>query len=80
MKKTIRYQVDQGMVEKEVNYIPFRYIHAFVISLIEVAMVVGIVVVLCYHVPYFYLAAWCTEIACVIRIVASDDNPEYKIP
>lgn len=80
MKKTIRYQVDQGMVEKEVNYIPFRYILAFVISLIEVAMVVGIVVVLCYHVPYFYLAAWCTEIACVIRIVASDDNPEYKIP
>ncbi|MBO5300430.1 MAG: PLDc N-terminal domain-containing protein [Clostridia bacterium] len=35
---------------------------------------------LCYYVPYFYLAAWATEIFCVIRIIASDDNPDYKVP
>ena len=34
----------------------------------------------CYYVPYFYLAAWATEIFCVIRIIASDDNPDYKVP
>lgn len=34
----------------------------------------------CCFIPYFYLAAWATEIACVIRIIASDDNPDYKIP
>ncbi|MBQ4628716.1 MAG: PLDc_N domain-containing protein, partial [Clostridia bacterium] len=35
---------------------------------------------LCYYVPYFYLAVWATEIFCVIRIIASDDNPDYKVP
>ena len=42
--------------------------------------VIGIVIALCYYVPYFYLAAWATEIFCVIRIIASDDNPDYKVP
>ena len=40
----------------------------------------GIVFALCYYVPYFYLAAFATEIFCVIRIIASDDNPDYKVP
>ena len=26
------------------------------------------------------MAAWATEIFCVIRIIASDDNPDYKVP
>ena len=46
----------------------------------EVAAIIGIVVALCYYVPYFYLLAWLTEIACVVKIIASDDNPDYKIP
>ena len=62
------------------TYIPFRYILAALITLFEVAAVIGIVIALCYYVPYFYLAAWATEIACVIRIIASDDNPDYKVP
>lgn len=60
-----QYQADQGIVEKEVNYILLRYILAFTVSLIEVAMNVGIVAILCYYVPYFYLAAWCTEITLI---------------
>lgn len=80
MKGKIRYQVEDRMVEKEVSYIPFRYIAAVLIALLEVAAILTIVIVLCKYVPYFYLLVWATEIACVIRIIASDDNPDYKIP
>lgn len=80
MKKTIRYDVHHGTVEKEINYIPFRYILAVLISLFEVLTVIGIVVFLCYHVPLFYLAAIVTHIACVVHLIASDDNPDYKVP
>ena len=79
MKGKIRYQVEDRMVEKEVSYIPFRNIAAVLIALLEVAAILTIVIVLCKYVPYFYLLVWATEIACVIRIIASDDNPDYKI-
>ena len=80
MKKTITYDVNEEKVQKEVNYIPVRYIIAIFITLLEVITVIGLVIILCYYVPYFYLAAWATEIACVIRIIASDDDPDYKVP
>ena len=80
MKKTIIYDVNQETVEREINYIPVRYIIAVFITLLEVLAVIGIVIAFCYYVPYFYLAAWATEIACVIQIIASDDNPDYKVP
>ena len=80
MKKTITYDVNKKKVKQEINYIPFRYILAVFITMLEVLAVIGTVIVLCYYVPYFYLAAWATEIFCVIRIIASDDNPDYKVP
>jgi len=67
-------------VEREYSYIPFRYILAVLITLLEIAAIIGIVFALCYYVPYFYLAAWTTQICCVVRIIASDDNPDYKVP
>ncbi|MBQ7921894.1 MAG: cardiolipin synthase [Clostridia bacterium] len=80
MKRKLRYDVYDKTVEREINYIPFRYIAAVLITLLEILAVIGIVIALCYYVPYFYLAAWATEIFCVIRIIASDDNPDYKVP
>lgn len=80
MKKTISYDINEKTVQREINYIPVRYIIAVFITLFEVLAVIGIVVALCYFVPYFYLAAWATEVFCVIRIIASDDNPDYKVP
>lgn len=80
MKKTIMYDVNGEKVQKEINYIPVRYIIAILITLLEVLTILGIVVGLSYYVPYFYLACWATEIFCVIHIIASDDNPDYKIP
>lgn len=80
MKTTIKYHVKDETIEREVNYIPTRYIFAILITLFEIAAVIGIVIALCYYVPYFYLAAWATEFFCVIRIISSDDNPDYKVP
>lgn len=80
MKKTIMYDVNGEKVQKEINYIPIRYVIAILITLLEVLTILGIVVALCYYVPYFYIACWVTEIFCVLHIIASDDNPDYKIP
>lgn len=80
MKKTMKYDVNGKTVEREINYIPVRYIIAMLITVVEVLLIIGLVVALCYFVPYFYIAAWITQIGCVIRIVSSDDNPDYKVP
>ena len=75
MKRKYRYQAGDKTIEREYNYIPVRYIIAVLITIFEVFAVIGIVVACCYFIPYFYIAAWITEIFCVIKIIASDDNP-----
>ena len=60
--------------------IPFRCIAAFALAALEVTAVVALTATCCRFIPGFYLLAWCTEIACVIRIIASDDSPDYKVP
>ncbi|MBQ9729094.1 MAG: cardiolipin synthase [Clostridia bacterium] len=80
MKKKHSYKAGKKVIEREYNYIPVRYIVAVMITIFEVVSIIGILGALCYFVPYFYLAAWATEIFCVIKIIASNDNPEYKLP
>ena len=80
MKKTLHYQVDGRTVDREVNYIPVRFILAIIFAVLETAAVIAAVMVCSYYIPYFYLLVWATEIAVVIKIIASDDNPDYKIP
>ena len=80
MKRKYSYFDGKKQAEREYSYIPVRYIFAVFITLLEVVAVISIVIALCYYVPYFYIAAWATEIFCVIRIIASDDNPDYKVP
>ena len=80
MKRKYTYQAGKKTVEREVNYIPVRYIIAMMVTILELFAVIGTVAALCYFVPYFYLAAWATEIVCVVRIISSDDNPDYKVP
>ncbi|MBO5198179.1 MAG: cardiolipin synthase [Lachnospiraceae bacterium] len=80
MKRIFRYNVNEKEVEREYNYIPVRYIIAILITVFEVAAMIGIVIALCIYVPYFYVLCYLTEIACVIKIIASDDNPDYKVP
>lgn len=80
MKKKIRYQKGKKTVEREYNYIPVRYVFAVLITVFEVAAVIGSVMLLSWLVPYFYIACWITQIVCVVKIVSSDDNPDYKVP
>lgn len=80
MKKRLEYSIYNKKVVREINYIPVRYILAVLITVIEIAMIIGIVIALCYYVPYFYILAYITQIACVIKIMTSDDNPDYKVP
>ena len=77
-----KYTIKAGgkTIERQYSYIPARYIFAVLITLFEVLAIIDVVGALCYFVPYFYLAAFATEIVCVIKIITSNDNPEYKIP
>lgn len=80
MKKTIKINKGTSIEEKEINYIPIRYILAIIITIIEVLLIIGIVIVLGYFFWWFRIPIIITEIAVILIIIASDDNPEYKIP
>ena len=80
MKRKYIIKTSDKIIERQYSYIPGRYIFAVFMTLFEVLAIIAIVIALCYYVPYFYLAALATQIACVITIIASNDNPEYKIP
>ncbi len=80
MKKRYTIHTGTGTIEREYSYIPVRYIIAVLITALEILAILGAVVACCYFIPYFYIAAFLTEVFCVIRIIASDDNPDYKVP
>ena len=81
LKRKIRIQYDAGRTEeREINYIPLRYILALLLAVLETAAVITVLVLLGKYIPYFYLAMWATEIGCVIHIIACDEAPDYKIP
>ena len=80
MKITYKYKINGKEKEKTYTYIPLRYILAILITLLEVSAIIGIVIVMCLYVPYFYVLAYLTEIGCVLKIISSDNNPDYKVP
>ncbi len=80
MKKTIKIHKGNEIEEQVVNYIPIRYIIAIAITIMEVACIIAIVVCLCVFVPYFYIFTIITTVAVEVEIIASDNNPDYKIP
>ena len=80
MKKHYEYSTGKKRIKKEVKYVPFRYTLAVLISLFEILAIIAVVALLCYWVPYFYILAIITQVACVIKIISSDDNPDYKVP
>lgn len=80
MKHKYKIKTQKGIIEREYNYIPIRYIVAVLIAIIQVITIIGILIALCYYVPYFYMLCIVTTASCIITIIASDDNPDYKIP
>ena len=81
MKRKIKIGLGNGKFKEQVvNYIPVRYIVAFAITIFEVLAIIGVMIALCIFVPYFYIAVGITTFAVILKIIASDDNPDYKIP
>lgn len=81
MKRKIKISLGNNKTEERViNYIPVRYIIAFMITILEVLGIIAIMLALCMFVPYFYIAVGITTFAVELKIIASDDNPDYKIP
>lgn len=81
MKKTIGVYDEYGRKQqKEIDYIPFRYILAIAITVLETIAVVAVVIALMHYIPFFSIAVFVTQLFVVLQIVNSDDNPDYKIP
>ena len=80
MKKNIKVYENGTYIEKEVNYIPIRYIISILMAVIEVISIIAILVLLALYVPYFYILIYITVITIIIVIIASDENPDYKVP
>lgn len=81
MKKKIKTVDSNGnKTEKEISYIPARYILAILLAVMETLMVLALVILLGIFVPYFYILIFLTQIGVVLSIIGSKDNPDYKIP
>ena len=80
MKRKYKIQAGEKTIEREYSYIPVRYIIAAIITLFEIAAIIGIMIALCIYVPKFYILCYVTAFACILKIIASDDNPDYKVP
>lgn len=68
------------MLEREIDYIPIRFILAILLIVLETVAVIGITLWCGVNIPYFYILMFLTEIFCVLRIINSKENPDYKIP
>ena len=80
MRKNIKVFEKGKYIEKEINYIPFRYIVAVLLTIFEIAAIIGVLVLLAIYIPYFYLAIYLTVFGVIIAIIASNENPDYKVP
>lgn len=80
MKKKIIVNENDKQVEREVNYIPFRYIVAIFFVVLETADVIAVMSLLTIYIPYFYIAVVVTQIGVAIAIINRNDNPDYKLP
>lgn len=80
MKKKIKIYGNGKYVNKEINYIPLRYIISIMMMFFEIIATISIMVLLALFVPYFYIAIYITVVVIIVTIIASDENPDYKIP
>ncbi|MDE6442526.1 MAG: cardiolipin synthase [Clostridia bacterium] len=65
---------------REINYIPFRYIVAIFLVVLETLAVIAVMSFITIYVPYFYFAVVATQFGVAIAIINRKDNPDYKLP
>ena len=80
MKKRISYGLNDKKEIGEITYIPIRYILAVLISVIETLAILGVITLIYMRYRWFAVICAIAHIGCVIRIISSDDNPDYKVP
>ena len=80
MKKNIKVYQNGKYVEKEINYIPFRYIFSVLLAIFEIVSIIAIMFIFAIYIPYFYIAIVITVVGVVIQIIGSNENPDYKVP
>lgn len=80
MKKKIIVNEYNKQVEREINYIPFRYIVAIFLVVLETLAVIAVLSFLTIIIPYFYFAVVLTQFGVAISIINRKDNPDYKLP
>ncbi|MBQ8278947.1 MAG: cardiolipin synthase [Roseburia sp.] len=80
MKKKVTFRNKDGVKEREINYIPVRFILAILLMVLETVAVIAITMLCAVYIPYFYLLMYATELFCILRIINSQENPDYKIP
>ena len=80
MKKKIIIDEYNKKVEREISYIPFRYIVAIFLVVLETLAVIAVMTGLTMYVPYFYFAVVATQFGVAIAIINRNDNPDYKLP
>ncbi|MDE6407020.1 MAG: cardiolipin synthase [Anaeroplasmataceae bacterium] len=80
MKKKIIINEYNKHKEREINYIPFRYILAIFLVVLETVGVIAVMTLLTMYIPYFYFAVVLTQFGVSIAIINRKDNPDYKLP
>lgn len=65
---------------KRNKFISLRYLISIAIIIAEIVFIIGVVVFACSYSPYLYFIAVAVQIVCVVKIISSDDNPDYKAP
>lgn len=80
MKKKIIIKEYNKQVEREISYIPFRYIVAIFLVVLETLAVIAVLTRLTMYVPYFYFAGVATQLGVAIAIINRKGNPDYKLP
>lgn len=80
MKRKITYEVNGKTYKRRVRYLPVRFSVAVLLGLISTLIVIAVFVALMLFVPYFYVVLIVAQIAAVIQIIASENNPDFKVP
>ncbi len=68
------------MKKKYRSYMPLRFVLNMLLILIETALVMTIVVLISIRNQYSFIAELVTQLVVAVVIIASNDNPDYKVP
>lgn len=80
MKKVIRVFNGKEYEDRQISYIPTRYILSILLAVLETVLTVAAMVLLIIYIPWLSYAEIAVQIVVAVVIIASDENPDYKLP